>query len=166
MNEPHTTCDCAWCHLIEMNTKFEHLKQSLEIKNKYQVGRESNDLNLNNRGEIRLPPISFFFDKNIILPQLSDLYGSNINNMSDHIDADDEECALEDLIAWDAAVLTREMMGILDSHPPVLGSEQPHMPSGLTADQEATYRATYFSTFMNLAAQYRTQFELWFNETA
>ena len=155
-----------------MNTKVGHLKQSLEIKNSNQVGRESNNLNLDNRGEIRLPPISFFFDKNIILPQLSDLSGNNIINMADAnhgeghgLDEDGSFATLADLIGWDAGVLTREFMGILDSNPPVVGSEQPHMPSGLNPSQEALYCATYFNVYMNLVDKYRMRFGLGSNSS-
>ena len=67
---------------------------------------------------------------------------------------------LNDLISWDAAVLTREFMGILDSNPPVVGSEQPHMPSGLNPSQEALYCATYYNVYMNLMDRYRMRFGL------
>ena len=67
---------------------------------------------------------------------------------------------LEDLVSWDAGVLTRQFMGILDSNPPVVGSEAPHMPSGLNPSQEAVYCTTYFNVYMNLVDRYRVRFGL------
>ena len=66
-----------------------------------------------------------------------------------------------DIIAWDAAVWTLELLGLLQTHPPIIGSELPHMPTNLGPELQRLYITVYVDMLCSIMEEYREQHQLW-----